>query len=85
MPMPGPSPAKHRPSLLPAIAGTAVILLALPVFLITGWRSRAGVRERFSGSARKRSAGSSSGCARGRVTSPPQAWLDFSCSFARSP
>ena len=31
-------PRHAPPSALPAIAGTAVIVLALPIFLIAGWR-----------------------------------------------
>jgi hypothetical protein len=38
--MPGPWTQPRRPpeTALPAIAGTAVVFLALPVFLISGWR-----------------------------------------------
>jgi hypothetical protein len=38
--MPGPwtQPRQPPPALLPAIAGTAVVALALPVFLVNGWR-----------------------------------------------
>src|ERR1044072_7011732 len=34
----GPQPRQAPPTTLPAIAGTAVVALALPIFLLEGWR-----------------------------------------------
>ena len=49
-------PRAAPPTLLPAAAGAIVIGVALPIFLLAGWRVRAGRSARCSGSGRRRSA-----------------------------
>ena len=76
---------RHAPPVaLPAIAGTAVIALALPVLPDHRLaRSKAGVLRAVLWVGSEALGWFVRGSARGRVISPPQAWLDSSCSFAR--
>ncbi len=71
-------PRVAPPTLLPAAAGAVVLAIALPVFLIAGWPVKGWaigavlwLGSEALGSVRHAAA------LRGRVTSPPQAWLAF--------